>query len=396
MRVAYVQGVHGVSGAMLLGALLDLGASLEVVQEGWRRLPFPGIDVTRQRVNMEGHTATQIAFETPMLDAFPAPPTYARLCDGIGSCELPHRVQQHLLAILARFADAARRLQGDLSPAPDGLLPATGLSELLYMGSGVALALDDLKITECQAAPLNLGSSAAAGQHLVPHPLTAELVRNVPVYGDPVPGERTTVDGAAILTALATQYGPLPAMSVSQTGYGAASASATPQHVQVIMGEAAGAEMSDRIAILETNIDDMNPEFYADIFARLFAHGALDVTLTPLFMKKNRPANKLTVLSPPTQVPTLSRMMLRETSTFGVRIYEAWRLKLDRFWREVETQYGVIPVKCGVLDGRIVQATPEYDACQRLAHEHQIPVRLVYTNAMQLAASWLTDADSQG
>jgi hypothetical protein len=88
--------------------------------------------------------------------------------------------------------------------------------------------------------------------------------------------------------------------------------------------------------------------------------------------------------------------MLRETSTFGVRIYEAWRQKLDRFWREVETQYGVIPVKCGVLDGRIVQAAPEYDACQRLAHKHQIPVRLVYTNAMQLAASWLTDADHQG
>jgi uncharacterized protein (DUF111 family) len=269
-----------------------------------------------------------------------------------------------------------------------------GLSKLLYMGSGVALALDDLNIAECQAAPLNLGSSPAEGHALVPHPLTAELVRDVPVYGDPEPGERTTIEGAAILTALATQYGPLPAMRVSQTGYGAASASATPPHVQVVVGEVAGADLSDRIAILEANIDDMNPEFYADIFARLFAHGALDVTLTPLFMKKNRPANKLTVLSPPAQVSTLSRMMLRETSTFGVRIYEAWRQKLDRFWREVETQYGVIPVKCGVLDGRLVQAAPEYDACQRLAHEHQIPVRLVYTNAMQLAASWLLDADN--
>jgi uncharacterized protein (DUF111 family) len=379
---------------MLLGALLDLGASLEIIQEGWRRLPFPPIDVARHRVDMEGYTATQIAFEMPTLDAFPVPPTYTRLCDAIRSGELPHRVQQRLLDILTRFANAARRLQDDLSPAPDLMLPATGLSELLYLGSGVAMALDDLKITECQAAPLNLGSSPA-GQHLVPHPLTAELVRDVPVYGDPVPGERTTIDGAAILTALATQYGPLPAMSVCQTGYGASTATSTPQHVQVMVGDVAGDDMSDRIAILEANIDDMNPEFYADIFARLFAHGALDVTLTPLFMKKNRPANKLTVLSPPTQVSTLSRLMLRETSTFGVRIYEAWRQKLDRFWREVDTQYGVIPVKCGVLDGRIVQAAPEYDACQRLAHEHHIPVRLVYTSAMQIAASWLTDTDQQ-
>ena len=270
-------------------------------------------------------------YETPVLDAFPVPPTYARLRDDIGNCGLPPRVQQRLLDILARFADAAHRLRGEASLDPDVILPATGLSELLYMGSGVALALDDLNIAECQAAPLNLGSSAANGQHLVPHPLTAELVRDVPVYGDLVPGERTTIDGAAIVTALAAQYGPLPAMSLSQTGYGAATANSTSHQVQVIVGEVTGDDMSDRIAILEANIDDMNPEFYADIFARLFAHGALDVTLTPLFMKKNRPANKLTVLSPPTQVPTLSRLMLRETSTFGVRIYEAWRQKLDRF-----------------------------------------------------------------
>ena len=139
-----------------------------------------------------------------------------------------------------------------------------------------------------------------------------------------------------------------------------------------------------------SNIDDMNPEFYEDISARLFAQGAFDVTLTPMFMKKNRPATKLTVLSPLHQTATLSNVMLRETSTFGVRIYEVSRRKLDRFWREVHTSYGTVSVKCGVLDGRIVQAAPEYDACRQLAREHNLPVRLIYAAAARLAAPWLS------
>jgi uncharacterized protein (DUF111 family) len=126
------------------------------------------------------------------------------------------------------------------------------------------------------------------------------------------------------------------------------------------------------------------------VFERLFAAGALDVTLTPLFMKKGRPANTLTVLAPLAAVSRLSRLILQETSTFGVRIYEAWRQKLERFSRPVETCYGIIPVKCGILDGRIVQAAPEYEACKRAALAQGVPVRLVYSEAARLAASWLS------
>ena len=134
----------------------------------------------------------------------------------------------------------------------------------------------------------------------------------------------------------------------------------------------------------------MNPEFYEAVFECLFAHGALDVTLTPLFMKKNRPASKLTVLSPLPHVNDLSRLILQHTSSFGVRIHEAWRHKLERFHRHVDTRYGRIAVKCGTLDDRIVQAAPEYDACKQAARERDVPVRLVYAEAARLAASWLT------
>jgi hypothetical protein len=171
------------------------------------------------------------------------------------------------------------------------------------------------------------------------------------------------------------------------------------RRLQLVLAEAtagAGEADAERIAVLEANIDDMNPEFYEAIFERLFAQGALDVTLTPLFMKKNRPANTLTVLAPLSAVMTLSRAMLQETSTFGVRIYEVWRQKLDRFHRQVDTCYGMIPVKCGVLEGRIVQAAPEYDACKRAAREQGVPVRLVYAEAARASASWLRDQVTSG
>jgi uncharacterized protein (DUF111 family) len=211
------------------------------------------------------------------------------------------------------------------------------------------------------------------------------------VHGSTFFGELTTIDGAAIVTALATRFGPLPSMTLWRTGYGLVMPDdgASALHVQVMLGEVEGAVDGDRIAVLEANIDDMNPEFYEAIYARLFAQGALDVTLTPMMMKKNRPANKLTVLTPLDLANAMSQLMLLETSTFGVRMYEAQRRKLDRFWRDVETRCGVIAVKCGVLDGRIVQAAPEYDACKQLAEEHGIPVRLIYAEAAGRASAWL-------
>lgn len=216
-------------------------------------------------------------------------------------------------------------------------------------------------------------------------------MRGCPVYGSALPGELTTIDGAAIVTALATRFGPLPAMTLWRIGHGAVMPDGSPSasSLQVVLGEVEEAADVDRIAVLEANIDDMNPEFYEAVYARLFAQGALDVTLTPMMMKKNRPANKLTVLAPLDLADALSQSMLLETSTFGVRMYEVRRRKLDRFWRDVETRCGVVPVKCGVLNGCIVQAAPEYDACKQLAETHGIPVRLIYAEAAAQAASWL-------
>ncbi len=384
MRVAYVHGFAGVSGARLLGALMDTGVSLSTVQETWQQLQLPTAQVSFQRHPLGDYTAMRLDVATPSLEPFLSCHTYTSLRDFIGQNVVSSRVEQRLLQILAHFSDAVASLHGGKDR--DGALQSTFMPMVLYMASGTAAALEALAIDQVLAAPINLG--------IGPDPLTAALVRGATVYGEQTADVLTTVDGAAVLTALSTSFGPLPAMTIDATGYGASidTTGGSARGLQVLLGEVDAQPSSERIAVLEANIDDMNPEFYEVIFERMLDQGALDVTLTPLLMKKGRPANKLTVLAPLPAVSRLSRMILQETSTFGVRVYDVWRQKLERFVRQVETCYGSISVKCGVLDGRIVQAAPEYEACKRVALARSVPVRLVYTEAARLAAPWLTDA----
>ncbi len=397
MRIAYIQAAAGVRGTALLGALLDAGASVEAIREGWQRLALPSAEIEPYRVTLAGYAATAVRLVTPDLTAFLASHHNAGFQAVFEASGFSERIRRSLLDMLMRFISSVERLYSD---GPPEALYANWLTDLLYLGSGVVLALDHLDVDICQASPLNLGSGHLEEHQTVvtiPRPLTSELVRDCPVYGSALPGELTTIDGAAIVTALATRFGPLPSMTLLQSGYGAVleATVAAAQSVQVMLGEVEGEASADRITVLEANIDDMNPEFYEAIYARLFAGGALDVTLTPLLMKKNRPANKLTVLAPLDRSHALSQLMLQETSTFGVRMYDVWRRKLDRFWRDVETRCGAIPVKCGVLDGRIVQAAPEYDACKQLAEAHQVPVRLIYAEAAGQAAAWLGEDREQ-
>lgn len=394
MRIAYVHGYNGVTGPLLLGACLDAGVSVTAMQDGWRALQLPEVPLTIQRTFHLDALATQVTFSTSTVTPFFTRQSYAALMAQVGQSPIAPRAQQRLIHLLTRCVTTVARLHG-VQEGGDVALQAPWMPEVLYVGSGVVCALEALDIDQIVAAPIPLSAGVPGdtpGSLALLHPVTAELCRGLPVYGQSAADNLTTVSGAAVLTGVATRFGPLPAMTITGTSYGLSTASAvSPRRLQLLLGEAIGDVGAERIAVLEANIDDMNPEFYEAIFERLFAQGALDVTLTPLFMKKNRPAQKLTVLAPLPAVAQLSQSMLQETSTFGVRVYEVWRRKLERFHRPVETCYGVIPVKCGVLDGRIVQAAPEYDACKHAARERGIPVRLVYAEAARLAAPWLTE-----
>lgn len=399
MRIAYVHGYDGVTGPLLLGALLDLGASRSQVEQSWQHLGLPAATLEGVRRPSPGlAAATRVTWEAPTVPAWLGTQTYAALMHAIEASAAPAPLTQRVVQMLRRFGDAVAHVHG-ADEADDVVMRSPVVPALLYLGSGVASTLDALGIDSLMAAPLPLSTGwceTPHGRQPLPHPLTAALCRGVPVYsiGVPPQQERTTVGGAAILTALASAFGPLPDMTIAGTGYGhdLMGQTETPCHLQVVLGDTVGPAAAERIAVIEANIDDMNPEFYESIAERLFAAGALDVTLTPLYMKKNRPATTLTVLAPLPAVARLAPLMLQETSTFGVRVHEVWRHKLDRFHRQVETRYGTIPVKCGVLEGRIVQAAPEYDACKRAAREQGVPVRLVYAEAASLAAGWLAGA----
>ena len=396
MRIAYVHGYEGITGPLLLGACLDAGATLASVEQVWHHLRLPTAALSCTRVSCADAMATQVTWTAPDAPVFLQQQSYAALVHGFEQSEASAPVKQCVLHMLRRFVAAVARVHG-VSEGEALAFQSAFLPEILYLGSGVAGALEALAIEQVVAAPIPLSTGfidEAQGRRPLPHPLTVELCRGLPVYGEGVPrhAEPTTVAGAAILTACATHFGPLPDITVAGIGYGCTSASpaATARRLQLLLGETVGPAAAERIAVVEANIDDMNPEFYECVAERLFAQGALDVTLTPLFMKKNRPANTLTVLAPLYAVATLSHLILQETSTFGVRVHEVWRHKLERFHRQVDTRYGAIPVKCGVLDGRIVQAAPEYEVCKRLALEQGVPVRLVYAEAAGLAAPWLT------
>ncbi len=386
MRVVYVQGPKGVSGLGLLGALIDAGAPLAIVQETWRQLQLPIVQLAVERHALRDCTATCLGLPTPSLDAFLARHTYTSLCDLIKQQTTPARITQRLLQILAHFTDALSSIHGEQDR--DVALQSPYMPILLYLASGITAGLEALSIDQILAAPINLGANANA--------LTAALVRGATVYGEQTANTLTTIDGAAIVVPLSASFGPLPMIAMDTTGHGASldTAGDDTSGLQAIIGDTDCQASAERIAVMETNIDDMNPEFYEMIFERLLAQGALDVTLTPILMKKGRPANKLTVLAPTAAVNRLSRTLLQETSTFGVRRYDVWRQKLGRSMRQVETCYGMIPVKCGVLDGNIVQAAPEYEACKRKALEQKVPVRLVYAEAARLAAVWLTGAQA--
>ena len=381
MRIAHVYG--GLSAPLLLGACLDAGASLAVIETGWRSLGLPVAQVSAARVTFPQGAATRVDFSPDPAAEFLDRQSVTALLTRIDGSGLADRAKRRLSAMLNRYDAAVERVYGG-----EAVVRAEYLPEIAHLGSGAVLALEELDVDEVVAAPLPLGGQAENPPLL--HPLIAELCRGASVYGRGDACVAPTIAGAAILTAIASRYGPLPPMTLAATGYGAQDDAPDTPQLQIVLGDREGQGDAERIAIIETHIDDMNPELYEAVFEYLFARGALDVTLTPMFMKKNRPANKLTVLSPLPRVDELSHLILQHTSSFGVRIHEAWRHKLERFHRQVDTRYGRIAVKCGTLDGRIVQAAPEYDACKQASREHGVPVRLVYAEAARLAAFWLT------
>ena len=250
-----------------------------------------------------------------------------------------------------------------------------------------------MRFTRPHSLSAEVSSDAPHGLMPVPVPGTMELLKGVPIHQTDIPKELVTPTGAALITTLSQAFGVMPEMRLDRVGYGAGtrdlgttSKPAPPlsrrkKRQRLAQRQPTITPKTDSVDIIETNVDDMSPEITGYVTSQLFEHGALDVFLTPTFMKKGRPATQITVLSPTTHRDKLIELLLTETTTFGVRLSSADRIKLRRDFVHVETQWGPIQAKRGYLNGTLLKTVPEYEDCKRLAEQNKVPLRHVYAEA---------------
>jgi uncharacterized protein (TIGR00299 family) protein len=291
-------------------------------------------------------------------------------------------VKKTSLAIFQRLAEAEAKVHGQR--VEEVHFHEVGAVDSIVDIVGTAIGIDYFQPIKILSSELPMGRGFVQCQHgrlPLPAPATLEVLKGYPLKNVEVEGELVTPTGAAIVATLSSDVTSFPAMTVEKIGYGMGKMDFPdrPNLLRLVLGETTEAYLTDRVTILEANIDDMNPEFYDYLMERLFDRGALDVSLTPLLMKKNRPGTLLRVIAQEHDAEALSDIILRESSTLGVRSYAAARKKLPREIKEVETKYGRVRVK---VSGDL-RFQPEYEDCKRIALEKGVPIQEVYQEAMK-------------
>jgi uncharacterized protein (TIGR00299 family) protein len=390
MRIAYFDCIAGASGDMILGALLDAGLPEARLRERLAALRLADFDLRCDRVNKNGFSATKV----DVMVADDVPERHLPDIEAIvQKSDLSATIKAQAIAIFRRLGEVEAGIHGTTLDRVH--LHELGGVDTIVDVVGALAGLEELGIERIVASPLPLGRGFVKGAHgqiPLPAPATVALLENVPVVGSELDVELVTPTGAALLSSLAAEFGPIPAMRLTATGYGAGGRDLPiPNVLRLLVGEQNKSTdpITETLAMLETNIDDLNPELYDYVMARLFAANALDVFLSPIQMKKNRPATLLRVLCQPVDIEALMNILFTETSTLGVRQQLVTRHCLSRSIHTVETPYGPVRVKVARWDEGGAKAAPEYDDCRRLAEECGISLREVY-RAAELAAEELT------
>ena len=386
---AYFDCFSGISGDMTLGALIDLGTPVDWLQKELSQLPLNGFQLTVTHVMRNGIRATFVSVE---IEDAGHSRDYKKIKSLLENCPLSDAVKSRSLIIFERLARAEAGIHG-CSPDEVHFHEVGGVDAIIDI-VGTALCLEKLGINQVISSRIPLGSGFVDCRHgklPVPAPATIEILKDAAVYGTDVACELVTPTGAAIITSLTESFGPLPQMRVKKIGYGAGQRELLdrPNLLRVIAGTSAGSTdelQTDEIIILETCIDDMNPELFGYIMERLFADGALDVYWIPVHMKKNRPGTLIQVLCEEEGKDRLIQRLLSETTSLGVRYYKAARKLLAREQLTIRTSFGEIQVKrVKDPDGR-ERLVPEYDVCREIALKRNLPLRVVYDTIAKEAA----------
>jgi uncharacterized protein (TIGR00299 family) protein len=403
-RLLYFDCFSGISGDMVLGALLDAGLPFAELTRALGTLAMPGYHLHATRVLRAGVSATKFIVHEhdagydphPHGDhPHPHPHTHAH----------PHRKLPEIFGLIDRSAlsasgrERAKALFQRLAeveaaihemPIDQVHLHEVGALDSIIDIVGAVFALEWFGADHIAASPLNVGGGmvqTAHGLFPVPAPATIRLLGGAPIYSGSIQKELVTPTGALIVSSYATSFGPLPAITLEQVGYGAGDNDfpSTPNVLRVLVGRpAASADPAgERVVVIECEIDDMNPQLFGVAMERLYAAGALEVFYVAAQMKKNRPGTLLTVIAPPDRRDALSGIIFRETTTIGLRYSEVARERLKRELVSVETPLGPVRLKLAWRDGQLVNAVPEFEDCVALAASQHLSVKEVQALAIK-------------
>jgi len=399
LRIAYFDCFAGISGDMTLGALVDAGADFENLKSQLAELGVKDYSITLDRVIQHGISASKVRVHLNNEhhhEHHHHGRSFTDIKRLIESSSLSDYVKSKSVAIFKRLGEAEAKIHGK------------GIEEIHFhevgavdsiidiVGACICLELLGIDKVYCSPMPTFHGTvEIAHGTFPLPAPATVEILKDVPWRELGIEGEMVTPTGAAIVAELAESFGSMPAMTLQATGYGAGAKDfGIPNVLRVMVGESADKTSEhEEVAVIESNIDDLSPQIYEVVMERLFAAGALDVYLTPIQMKKNRPATLLCVICSPESVNTIADILFEETSTIGLRVDKRSRICLPRETVNVETAYGPIRIKTARKDSKIINAQPEYEDCKAAAAKHNIAVKIVRDSAI---AAFYNRGDAEG
>jgi pyridinium-3,5-bisthiocarboxylic acid mononucleotide nickel chelatase len=408
--IAYFDCFSGISGDMVLGALVDAGLDLGALERELRKLNLPGWSIGADKVRRGAIVATQVKVsveehehgghvhahghgeEKHRRDASATKAHHhhrglTEIVEMIDAAGLAPGATERAKKIFRRLGEAEAKVHGIAIEKVH--FHEVGAVDSIVDIVGAAIGFDLLGIDEFACSAMDVGGGQVNTEHgllPVPAPATVELLRGAPTHSSGIQRELVTPTGAAIATTLATHFGAIPAMRLRAIGYGAGSADLAekPNVLRLLVGERVESETGKwdaPITVIETNVDDMSPQIYGYFAEKALAAGALDVFSTAAQMKKNRPGLLVTILSEPETVSSLIDLIFRETTTIGVRTYDVRRKTLDRELVPIETRFGTVRMKVSRMNGSLLTATPEYDDCQVIAAERGVPLKEVIAAA---------------
>ena len=405
-KTLYFDCFSGVSGDMVLGALLDLGLPLDDVRGALGSLPAELGGVSAERVLRSGVSATKFVVAA---DQHAEQQSHGHhhahahhhahdhehrsvreIAALISRSGLSPAAKERAVHLFERLAEAEAAIHA--MPVEKVHLHEVGAVDSIIDIVGAVYGLEQVGAARIVSSPLNVGGGTvkcAHGIFPVPAPATARLLQGVPVYSGDLQMELVTPTGALIVTGYAESYGPVPAMTIEKVGYGAGERDPRqhPNVLRLLLGDSAAAGTGHRVVEITCEIDDMNPQLFGSLMERLLAAGALDVFYAAVQMKKNRPGTLVTVLAAPERRENLAGILFSETTTLGVRYQEMQRECLDREIVRVETEVGTVRIKVASREGRVLNASPEFDDCARLAAERGLPVKEVQALALR---AWMS------